>query len=189
MSEVCEREAAHGTIVKYVLYNCRCALCQENWDANAGSFFYGKRPEERTRKVPSAPARAHVQLMLDAGFDLTAVADGAGVCYETVLNLRDGRFDLIHRATSDAILALSPDEAVPGHLVPHIIVQRLLGEMQSSGLSRQWIYRTAGISPKFRGGFSTTRVSWDNYEKLKRVHDVLADAGLIAEGADNGAAA
>jgi len=180
------REPAHGTILEYVSYNCRCPLCQANWETNAARFYYGKSPDDKTRKVLAEGARDHLGNMLDMGFEVAAIADAAELTRDTVRAVASGDQRMIQRRTADAILALNPDEPIPHHRVPGVIVRRMLGEMRSYGLSLAWIYRTAGVNPKFRGNSPGARVSWGNYVKLRRVYDVMYDAGLLGEEAGDG---
>jgi len=182
VSSTLTRQPAHGTILEYVSYHCRCPLCQANWDTNAARFYYGKHPEDTTRKVSAEGARDHIANMLDAGFDATAIADAAGITRDTVRAIAGGEQRQMQQRTADAILAVNPDEPIPNHLVPHFIVRRMLTEMRSCGLTLQWIYRTAGVSSKFLGNSSGNRTSWDNYVKLRRVYDVMRESGLLKEG-------
>lgn len=179
-------EPAHGTIVRYVKLRCRCPMCQANWDlACRDRELYGEVPDDGSLKVSARAASDRVNQMLDMGFEVSAIADAAHVASSTVAAIAGGKQHQIRRTTSDALLDLDPSKPIPFHRVPNVIVARMLGEMRSYGLTLQWIYKTAGVSPKFRGNYSGTRVSWDNYVKLKRVHDLLNESGLL-EGVDDG---
>lgn len=184
MTSTMTREPAHGTIVEYVSYNCRCPLCTANWETNAARFYYGKTPEDTTRKVSAEGARDHVGNMLEMGFDLAAIADAAGITRDTVRAIASGSQRQMQQRTADAILAINPNEPVPGHRVPGVIVRRMLGQMRAYGLTLKWIYKTAGVSDKFSGNYSGARCSWDNYVKLRRVYDVMQESGLLREGDD-----
>jgi len=186
MSSTLTREPAHGTIIEYVQFNCRCKLCEDNWQINSDRYFYMRRSESDPKKVPPDIVADHIATMLEMGFEVAAIADGAGVSRDTVLAVAGGRATRLQRRTADAILALDPSQPIPNHRVPLPIVRAMLDEMRGAGLTLQWIYRTAGISPKFQG--NRRRCSWENYVKLRRVYDVLKDAGLIGEG-DDGATA
>lgn len=181
MTSTLTREPAHGTILEYVSFNCRCPLCQANWDANAARYYYGKNPDDTTRKVPADGARDHLGNLLDMGFDVAAIADAAGITRDTVRAIARGDQREMQRRTADAILAVNPDEAIPGHRVPGIIVRRMLGQMRACGLTLKWIYNTAGVNPKFSGNYSGGRVSWDNYIKLRHLYDLLLDSNLIKQ--------
>lgn len=184
MTSTLTREPEHGTILEYVSFNCRCPLCQANWEANAARYYYGKRPEDTTRKVLADGARDHLGNMLDMGFDLAALSDGSGLSRDTIRSIVAGDQRMIQRRTADAVLALNPDEPVPHHNVPGILVRRMLGQMRACGLTLAWIYRTAGVNPKFGGNYSGRRCSWENYVKLRRVYDVMLESGLLGEGDD-----
>lgn len=126
-----------------------------------------------------AAAREKVVRMMGLGFELAAIADGAGLARDTVREvLASSKFT--RRSTLEAILDLDVDKPIEGHRVPNHIVMGLLDEMRACGLTLQWIYKTAGVSPKFRGSFSGQRVSWDNYERIARVYDAFFQSDLIA---------
>lgn len=186
MTSTLTREPAHGTIIEYVSYNCRCKLCQDNWDRNAERFFYGKDGTSG-RKVPTDAARSRVELMLDIGFEAAAIADAAGITRDTVRAIARGDQRQMQRRTADAILALDPSSPIPGHRVPFPIVRHMLNEMRVWGITLKWIYHTAGVSSKFKGNYAGSRCSWDNYVKLRRVYDVMRESGLLKEGEDGAA--
>lgn len=126
-----------------------------------------------------AAAREKVVRMMAMGFGLAAIADAADLSRDTVRGVLAGS-KFTRRSTLEAILELDTGKPVPGHRVPNHIVQAMLGEMRACGLTLQWIYRTAGVSPKFRGSFSGQRVSWDNYVRLARVYDAFFESDLVA---------
>lgn len=131
-------------------------------------------------------ARERVREMLDIGFDVAAIADAAGLSRQTVRSCADGA--PIYKRTAMRLTMLPIDQPVPYHLVPYPILKRMLDEMRTYGLSLQWIYRTAGVNPKFSGHYSGARCSWETYQRLRRVYDALNESGL-AGGEDGGAAA
>ena len=188
MTFTATREPAHGTILEYVSYNCRCPLCQANWETNAARFYYGKSPKDTTRKVLVDGARDHIGNMLDMGYDLAAIADAAGITRSTVQAIARGEQRQVQRRTADAILAINPEVPIPGHRVPGVLVRRMLMEMRLSGLTLTWIYKTAGVNAKFKGNYSGARCSWGSYVKLRRVYDVMRESGLLKEDDDGEAA-
>lgn len=124
-------------------------------------------------------ARQRVKSMLADGFELAAIADAAGLDKATVADVLAGT-KCSRVSTYDALLMLDPNQPIQGHRVPNRLVMALLDEMRSCGLTLQWIYKTAGVSPKFRGSFSGQRVSWDNYSRIARVYEAFMESDLIS---------
>jgi hypothetical protein len=136
----------------------------------------------------STVARMKITAMMDMGFEIAAIADGAGLSKSTVHDILSGKPG-VRRRSLEKILALDPNVAVEGHRVPNCIVTKMLDELRSNRLTLQWIYRTAGVNPKLGVNFSGQRVSWDTYVRLKRVYDAFFESSLIAKEARDGATA
>jgi hypothetical protein len=134
--------------------------------------------------IPAAAAQERVTEMLTMGFEAAAIADAAGITRGTVKVIAVGGKELIQQRTADAVLALDPNQPIPHHRVPNVIVTRMLTEMRARGLTLQLIYKMAGVSPKFKGNYAGMRVEWRNYAKLQYLHERLSDSGLLEEVGD-----
>lgn len=174
------REPEHGTVIEYVNWHCRCKLCVENWELERGTFF--GEPDRLT--VPATIVRDYVVELLRRGMTRASIADAARVSRVSISNILAGKNERMQTRTADAILAVTANDLSPGHKVPVAFVRDLVDEMRASGLSLQWIWTHAGLSPKWHGYYSAKRVQWKSYVAVRDLYMRLATTGMLDRGGE-----
>lgn len=108
----------HGR-VKYVVEKCRCDICRE------GARLYEKERQQRLEPayVGADPARKHIEFLRSQGIGLKQIAKTAEVSHGALSKLVYGErgrapSKRIRRATSEAILSVTPSMASDGSRVP-----------------------------------------------------------------------
>lgn len=91
----------HGTVARYQA-GCSCFECCE-----ANAAYQREWKQDRGRLVDASPVRAHIKTLMHHGWKTRAIAEQAGVSYNTVRYCRTGRRPTIHRDSAAAILELT----------------------------------------------------------------------------------
>lgn len=174
----------HGTYVKYVQDRCRCEPCRK---ANSA---YEKRRRRRKAYggdhwpwVDARKARAHVLSLMPkggrgrrAGVGLKRIAEVSGVSHGALSKLVYGDrargmppSKKIRRGTEQRILAVDPEDAPDGGLVPAGPAWRQIDELGAFGIPKARIARELGRkAPALQLG--KTRVEARNAKAVADLH-------------------
>jgi AraC-like DNA-binding protein len=133
----------HGTIARYTA-GCSCLACcdarrdyQREWKLDPG------------RTVDAAPVAARIETLLRNGWRTRAIAEQAGVSYNTVRYCHNGWRPGIRRDSAAAIMSLPAQAPIPtasSALVPARAALRLIERLQADGFPTERIAQECGVS-------------------------------------------
>ena len=169
-------------------HGCRCPVCVDayrTYNRNKKRTYRALKRAGYVHRVDPAETREHIAKLLACGQTLSSVAALSGVSTQHVWALHHGRTSSVRTGTADRLLAIAmtdvPDGSKSDHFVPAAKAQRLVHEIQRSGISQSRIAamfrHTSGDLGFMSKGHPWVRLS--TYRRVLTVYRLLARQGRV----------
>lgn len=158
----------HGVRARYVA-GCRCQPCRTANTAYEKLRNYKRQTGDWNGQVKAERARRHLLELSAAGVRRRSVRDFSGISDTVLQGVRSGRKQKIRARTERAILAVTPEHALPGARVPAQTTRKRLAWLLSEGFTRKALaIRLGKKSPKLQIG-TTPTITAENADRVERV--------------------
>lgn len=176
------QQREHGDRLRYIA-GCRCDLCRKANSAYERSRQQARRSGDWNGIVSAGKARAHMLALQAQGIGRRAIADVTDIAETILSDVRAGTRPNIRARTERLILAVTPEMAADGALVPAAPTWSLVAELVRAGFTKHSLARRLG--QKGQGlQLGKDYVTVRNAERLKKLHRELMDSdeALIPAG-------